>query len=248
VKDFPLLAAGEVEFAYPGNPEPVLRNLGFRLEPGEFLCILGPSGCGKSTLLNLAGGFLLPRKGTLLFRNAPVLRPDKRRVMVFQGYDQLFPWKTVLGNVLFPMKPRDKARARLLLELARMEGREEKYPRELSGGMRQRAALARALAADPELLLLDEPFDGLDPPTRRTLQETLLSLRSSLEISILMVTHDIREAVFLADRILLMSPRGELRREFRPERKPGGDAGRAGDPDEQLVGEIYREMESDRTR
>jgi len=246
VNPLPLLAAREVEFAYPGKSEPVFHNLSFRMEPGEFLCILGPSGCGKSTLLNLAGGFLLPRKGNILFRNTPVFRPDRSRVMVFQGYDQLFPWKTVLGNVLFPMKPRDRSRARRLLELTRMEGREESLPRELSGGMRQRTALARALAADPELLLLDEPFDGLDPPTRRTLQETLLTLRNSLKISMLMVTHDIREAVFLADRILLMSPRGELLREYRPERKTG--TGTAGDPDETLAEEIYREMESDRTR
>ena len=130
--------------------------------------------------------------------------------MVFQDYSQLFPWKTVLKNVTFPMKKKDTDLARKLLAVSGLNGSENLFPAALSGGMKQRAAIARALAAEPELLLLDEPFDGLDAPTRRDLQNTLLNLEEWMKTTVLMVTHDIDEAVYLADRIIVLDFNGEL--------------------------------------
>jgi len=203
-----------VSFAYTAADKPVLDGLSFAMRRGEIVCVLGPSGCGKTTLLNLAAGFLLPDSGTVLFGGKAVTKPEQSRIMVFQGYAQLFPWLTAEGNVLFPMRPKNRGRAAVLLALTGLAGSGRRYPSQLSGGMKQRVALARALAAEPEMLLLDEPFEGLDAPSRRDLQRTLVSVRDSTDTSILMVTHNIDEAVRTAGRILLLGGGGCLSGEF----------------------------------
>ncbi|MBI9102829.1 MAG: ABC transporter ATP-binding protein [Spirochaetales bacterium] len=205
-----ILKIQNINFTWPQNVKPLFSDLSLDICKGVITCILGPSGCGKTSMLNLAGGFILPDSGRITFNGAVVNRPEKSRVMVFQDYSQLFPWKTVLKNVTFPMEKKDKNLALKLLELSGLKGVENLYPAALSGGMKQRVAIARALAARPELLLLDEPFDGLDAPTRRALQNTLLNLEGETATSIMMVTHDIDEAVYLSDRLLVMSAGGKI--------------------------------------
>jgi ABC-type nitrate/sulfonate/bicarbonate transport system ATPase subunit len=193
----------DISFGYPGYPE-VLSGLTTSLYTGEIVCVIGASGCGKSTMLNLAGGFLKPSSGILSDGRGEVSSPSAERVMVFQDSDQLFPWLTVRENAAFPNSPRD--RVLQLLTMVGLSDAAELYPAQLSGGMKQRAVIARALAGSPEILLLDEPFTALDAPTRRGLQDTLLDLNAEFGVSMLFVTHDIREAVYLADRIMVMMP------------------------------------------
>lgn len=207
-KNGPVLACKNLVFSYPGSGKTVLENLSFEQERGGIICVLGPSGCGKTTLLNLAAGFLHPDGGALLFNGIEVRKPERSRIMVFQGYTQLFPWLNAGDNVLFPMRTKSRTRALSLLALTGLADAGHFYPSQLSGGMKQRVALARALAADPEMLLLDEPFEGLDAPSRRDLQRTLVSVRDSTATSILMVTHNIDEAVRTADRVLLLGANG----------------------------------------
>ncbi len=183
-----------------------------RVEPGEFVSIIGPSGCGKSTLLNAVAGFLTPTAGTVLVDNEPVRGPGADRGMVFQQYS-LFPWKTVRENVEFGLKMKGvsaherKQSARTLLGLAGLSQFEDHYPDRLSGGMKQRVGIVRALAAGPKVLLLDEPFGALDSQTRQIMQQILTNLWQRLGISVLFVTHDIDEAIFLSDRIYVMTAR-----------------------------------------
>jgi NitT/TauT family transport system ATP-binding protein len=176
--------------------------------PGEFVCILGPSGCGKSTLLNSVAGYVPTTSGQVLIDGEPVTAPGPDRRMVFQQYS-LFPWKTVRENVAFG--PRILGRAEpdsiantmiAMVGLTKFAGR---YPAELSGGMQQRVGIARALATYPNVLLMDEPFGALDSQTRHMMQESLLEIWSEFGITVLFVTHDIDEAVFLGDRVLVMS-------------------------------------------
>ena len=179
---------------------------------GEFVALLGPSGCGKSTLLNLIAGFEKATAGQILQAGVPITKPDRRRTVVFQEYG-LFPWKTIQQNVEFGLKAKGiKARqradmARHLLGVVRLEGFEDRYPHEISGGMKQRAAIARAVAPDPDVLLMDEPFGALDAQTRVLLQEEVARIAAETAKTIVFVTHSIDEAVFLADRILVMSTR-----------------------------------------
>ncbi len=205
-----LLEIRNLEFSYPGKDESLFGGLSFTLSEGQITCVLGLSGCGKTTLLNIAAGFRLPKGGEVRFKGVPVTKPEISRVMVFQDYSQLFPWKTAIKNVMFPMIHKNEARARKLLSLSGLDSEYEKYPAELSGGMKQRVAIARALAAEPELLLLDEPFDGLDAPTRRSLQNTLLNLEEEMRVTLLMVTHDIDEAVYLSDQIIILGRGGRI--------------------------------------
>ncbi len=205
-----ILDCKNLSFSYPQTDKKILKNLSFTQGRGEIICVLGPSGCGKSTLLNLAAGFLFPNEGELLFNGIEIRKPERSRIMVFQGYAQLFPWLTATNNVLFPMRTKNRARAESLLALTGLANAGHLFPSRLSGGMKQRVALARALAADPEMLLLDEPFEGLDAPSRKDLQRTLISVRESTGTSILMVTHNIDEAVRTADRILLLAGNGDL--------------------------------------
>ena len=182
------------------------------VEPGEFVSIIGPSGCGKSTLLNALAGFLTPSSGSVTVDGAPVSGPSAERGMIFQQYS-LFPWKTVRENVEFGLKmkglPRSERerQARTLLGLAGLSAFENHYPDRLSGGMKQRVGIVRALATGPRILLLDEPFGALDAQTRLIMQQILTNMWQRLKISVLFVTHDIDEAIFLSDRIYVMTAR-----------------------------------------
>jgi ABC-type nitrate/sulfonate/bicarbonate transport system ATPase subunit len=181
---------------------------------GEFVCIVGPSGCGKSTLLNVIGGLVRPSAGAVFVDQHRVSGPGPDRGMVFQSYT-LYPWLTVRANVEFglqlarmPSRERRSISDRLI-ELVRLEGFADAYPKALSGGMRQRVAIARALANNPLVLLMDEPFGALDAQTRALMQELLLDVWQRDARTVLFVTHDIDEAIFLADRVLIMSHRPE---------------------------------------
>lgn len=191
-------------------PLQVLDDVSLDISSGEVVVLLGPSGCGKSTLLNIIAGFLSPSRGQVLHDGVPVSRPDKSRTVVFQDY-ALFPWMTVQRNVEFGLKAQgvaqpERARiARNFLSLVRLGGFEERYPHEISGGMKQRAAIARALAPDPDILLMDEPFGALDAQTRVLLQEELARIVAQASRTVVFVTHSIEEAVFLADRVVVMS-------------------------------------------
>ncbi|MGJ4967668.1 MULTISPECIES: ABC transporter ATP-binding protein [unclassified Bradyrhizobium] len=191
------------------------------VEPGEFVSIVGPSGCGKSTLLNAVAGFLKPTSGVVTVDGHAVTGPSAERGMVFQQYS-LFPWKTVRENVEFGLKMRgmpkfERARAaRTLLGLAGLEAFENHYPERLSGGMKQRVGIVRALATGPKVLLLDEPFGALDAQTRIIMQQILTNMWQRLKISVLFVTHDIDEAIFLSDRVYCMTARpGSIKAEIQ---------------------------------
>jgi NitT/TauT family transport system ATP-binding protein len=178
----------------------------------EFVALLGPSGCGKSTLLYLMGGFLPIQAGLIRVNGKPVTEPGPDRGVVFQHF-ALFPWKTVLGNILYGLAnlkvPRDEARARAqkFIDMVHLTGFEDAFPNQLSGGMKQRAAIARTLAVDPDILLMDEPFGALDAQTRGIMQEELLSIWNGARKTVVFVTHDVREAVYLAERVVMMTAR-----------------------------------------
>ncbi len=189
-----------------------VSGVSLHVEPGEFVSIIGPSGCGKSTLLNAVAGFLTPTEGRVTLDGASIRGPGADRGMVFQQYS-LFPWKTVRQNVEFGLKmkgvslhERQRA-ARTLLGLAGLSPFENQYPDALSGGMKQRVGIVRALAPGPKVLLLDEPFGALDAQTRSIMQQVLTNMWQQLRISVLFVTHDIDEAIFLSDRIYVMTAR-----------------------------------------
>ncbi len=186
----------------------------------EFVSIVGPSGCGKSTLLRVAAGLQRPSSGAVTLNGAPVTGPGADRGMVFQSYT-LFPWLTVHGNVEFGLRLRGLREdecgriARRYIELVGLTGFERAYPKELSGGMQQRAAIARALANDPEILLMDEPFGALDAQTRALMQELLLAVWDQTHKTVLFVTHDIDEAILLSDRVYIMTARpGRIKEEL----------------------------------
>ena len=178
----------------------------------EFVALLGPSGCGKSTLLYLIGGFLPVEKGAIRVEGNPIAGPGPDRGIVFQHF-ALFPWKTVLGNILYGLERQGMAkaerekRARDFIELVGLAGFEDSYPSQLSGGMKQRTAIARTLAFDPNILLMDEPFGALDAQTRGLMQAELLRIFQRTPKTVIFVTHDVQEAVFLADRVAVMSAR-----------------------------------------
>jgi NitT/TauT family transport system ATP-binding protein len=178
----------------------------------EFIALLGPSGCGKSTLLYLVGGFLPVGAGAIRIDGAPVAGPGPDRGIVFQHF-ALFPWKTVRGNVLYGLeklglpRPERERRAQEYIDLVGLSGFEASYPSQLSGGMKQRAALARTLAIDPSTLLMDEPFGALDAQTRSLMQSELLAIWQRSPKTVIFVTHDVQEAVYLAQRVVVMSAR-----------------------------------------
>ena len=189
-----------------------LEDVSLEVRPREFLALLGPSGCGKSTLLYLIGGFLPVETGSILVDGKPVIGPGPDRGIVFQHF-ALFPWKTVRKNVLYGLErqglPRDarESRAKAFIDLVGLSGFEESYPSQLSGGMKQRAAIARTLAFDPRTLLMDEPFGALDAQTRSLMQTELLSIWEKTRKTVIFVTHDVHEAVYLASRVAVMSAR-----------------------------------------
>jgi ABC-type nitrate/sulfonate/bicarbonate transport system ATPase subunit len=195
---------------------PVLDDVSLSVAAGEFVCLLGPSGCGKSTLLNIAGGFVKPVQGTVTIDGEPVTGPDPRRIFVFQERG-VFPWLTVEQNIGFGLFRQTDAEKRErvahYIQLVGLKGFEKSYPRELSGGMKQRLEVARALAVNPDVLYLDEPFGALDSITRLQMRRELLRIWHAERKTILFVTHDIEESVQLADRVVVLSARpGRVRR------------------------------------
>jgi NitT/TauT family transport system ATP-binding protein len=187
-----------------------ISDISLRIEDGAFVSVLGPSGCGKSTLLYIVGGFVAPTEGVARVRGVPITGPGPDRGPVFQEF-ALFPWKSVLGNVTYGLRqqgvPRGQAEAqgRRLIEMVGLKGFEDFYPKELSGGMKQRVAIARTLAYRPAVLLMDEPFGALDAHTRTRLQNDLLNIWERDRKTVLFVTHSVDEAVFLSDRVVVMT-------------------------------------------
>jgi|AGTN01.1.fsa_nt_gi ABC-type nitrate/sulfonate/bicarbonate transport system, ATPase component len=205
------LAGISHHFDLEGQVLPVLKDVSFRVEPGEFVALLGPSGCGKSTLLRLLSGLETPRRGQLLEDGAPIKGPDPSRVVMFQD-PTLFPWRTVWNNVALGLEARgllktQKHRVDEALELVGLAAFAKAFPHQLSGGMAQRVSLARALVNDPRLLMLDEPLGKLDALTRLAMQGELVDLWQRTGVTALLVTHDVEEALFLATRVLVFSER-----------------------------------------
>jgi NitT/TauT family transport system ATP-binding protein len=195
-----------------GRPVLALEDVSLEVKAREFVALLGPSGCGKSTLLYLMGGFLPTETGKIVVNGKPVSGPGPDRGIVFQHF-ALFPWKTVRSNILYglerqgmPRGEREK-RAQQFIDLVGLTGFEDSFPSQLSGGMKQRTAIARTLAFDPEILLMDEPFGALDAQTRSLMQSELLGIWERTPKTVIFVTHDVQEAVYLADRVFVMSAR-----------------------------------------
>ncbi len=198
-------------YTFEGRPLPVLERVSLRVEPGDFVALLGPSGCGKSTLLRLVAGLEPPDRGTLHADDEEIVGPDPSRVVVFQD-PTLFPWRTVWRNASLGLEARgllktQRGRVDEALKLVGLDGFANAYPHQLSGGMAQRAALARALVNDPRLLILDEPLGKLDSLTRLAMQSELLALWRRSQATVLLVTHDVEEALMLATRVVVFSPR-----------------------------------------
>ena len=219
----PLLRAGHVTIEYAGAQGTVraTEDVSFDVHRGDRFVLLGPSGCGKSTLLKAVGGFIAPRAGSLLLKGKPITRPGRERIVVFQEFDQLPPWKTVEANVMFPLlaggvkQAEARERARHWLGKVGLARFSDAYPHTLSGGMKARVAIARALAMQPAVLLMDEPFAALDALTRRSMQEELQALWDEIGFTMLFVTHLIEEALVVGNRILLLSPHpGRVRAEL----------------------------------
>ena len=229
-------------FLPDGSSNVAVSDVTLEARPGEFLCFVGPSGCGKTTVLRVAAGLLAPTVGEARLNGQPILGPGRERCLVFQEY-ALFPWYTALDNVAYGMKlmgqPK-KQRRQTGLELLRRVGLASyanHYPAELSGGMRQRVAIARALAVDPEVLLMDEPFGALDAQTRPELQTELLRIWQQSNKTTLFITHSIEEAVYLADRVLVMASHpGRIVREL------GIDLKRPRDKQSKEFNEFEREI------
>jgi len=253
-----LVQAKDLVVAYPrqdGKPIEVLHKIDLQVRAGEILAILGPSGCGKSSLLRVLAGLLRPTSGTILYRGQPLDGPNPGVAMVFQTF-ALFPWLTVLDNVELGLKAAgvdpDRARARAIemIDLIGLDGFESAFPKELSGGMRQRVGFARALAVEPDILLMDEPFSALDPLTAENLRTDLLELWLKRRIptrAIVVVTHSIEEAVFMADRIIVLADNpGRIVDEVRPELPHWRD--RRSPQFQQIVERTYALLTGDRAR
>ena len=211
----PLIRAQRLNKTYAaqdGKSVVALQNLDFHIDRGEFVTVVGPSGCGKSTLLKIMAGILAGGSGSLTMGGTAITGPSRQVGVVFQA-PVLLPWRTALDNVMVPIEIQRRGRtahldtARGLLRMVGLEGFEQKYPSELSGGMQQRVGIARALVHDPELLLMDEPFGALDAMTREQMNLELLRIWGGSGKTVMLVTHSIPEAVFLADRVIVMSPR-----------------------------------------
>jgi NitT/TauT family transport system ATP-binding protein len=208
------IAAQDLTVVFPHDNQNItaIEGLSFQIRAGEFACFLGTTGCGKSTILNVIAGFVRPTTGTVLLDEAPITQPGPERGIVFQQF-ALFPWRTVEGNIEFGPRMRGlpKRERKVLLDeyisLVGLSGFEKSYPSELSGGMQQRVGIARVLANDPSVLLMDEPFGSLDAQTRLMMQESLLDIWQRTKKTIVFVTHDVDEAIFLADRIYVLTAR-----------------------------------------
>jgi NitT/TauT family transport system ATP-binding protein len=199
-----------------------LTEIDLEIAPREFVSLIGPSGCGKSTLLKAVGGYMKPVEGEIRLKGEAVTRPGPDRMMVFQEFDQLLPWRTVKENVMFPLRasgrlPRKAAEEKALEYIAKvnLSGFADSFPHTLSGGMKQRVAIARGMAMEPDILLMDEPFAALDALTRRKMQDELLALWEGTRFTVLFVTHSIPEAIKVGSRILLLSPHpGQVKAEM----------------------------------
>jgi len=205
----------DVQHLYPsrvGKPTLALDGVELEIKNQEFMAVLGPSGCGKSTLLYIMGGFIPLQSGRIVVDGMPVTEPGPDRGVVFQHF-ALFPWKSVQDNILYGLEKQKVPKKQRLettqhyIDLVQLRGFEDAYPEQLSGGMKQRVAIARTLATDPDTLLMDEPFGALDAQTRRLMQEELLTIWKRSPKTVMFVTHDVREAVFLADRVAVMTAR-----------------------------------------
>ena len=227
-----------VDFHFSHNSFPILKDFSLEVRPGEFFMLLGPSGCGKTTVMNIQAGFEKAQRGEVLAGNKFVGGPGRDRAVVFQNSDSLYSWLTVLENVEFPLRIAGAAKkdrreqARKALRLVGLESHEEKYPSELSGGMKQRTQLARALVLESPILLMDEPFAALDAQTRSVLQDDLVRISMRTKRTILFITHDIAEAISLGDRIGVMTagPRSSIKEIFnvplpRPRRRGSSQFG-----------------------
>ncbi|MET3649488.1 ABC transporter ATP-binding protein [Phyllobacterium ifriqiyense] len=220
----PLLSVENVTLEYktPGRVVRATQNVSFDVWEADRFILLGASGCGKSTLLKAVGGFIAPREGRIVLDGRTIQGPGPDRVVVFQEFDQLPPWKTVRENVAFPMRASGRVgrkeaaeRAEHYIEKVGLSRFADAYPNTLSGGMKQRVAIARALAMEPRVLLMDEPFAALDALTRRKMQEELLALWEEVRFTLLFVTHSIEEALVVGNRIALLSPHpGRMRAEI----------------------------------
>ena len=237
-----MLRIAHLNARYAGQP--VLQDINLQLDSQELLVVLGPSGCGKTTLLNLVAGFLPVESGSITLDNQPVTGPGAERGVVFQ-HEGLLPWRNVLDNVAFGLqlagmsRPDRDAIARRLIRQVGLEGAEKRAIWQLSGGQRQRVGIARALATDPQLLLLDEPFGALDAFTREQMQTLLLTLWRDSGKQILLITHDIEEAIFLASELILLSPGpGRIVERLRPgfgQRFAAGESCRSIKSDPQFI-------------
>ena len=230
-----------------GAPTWALRDVSLQIGDGEFVCLIGPSGCGKTTLLHLIASFLQPSRGSVAFEQRPVTGPGPDRGVVFQEY-ALFAWMTARQNVEFGLraKPLSRADRRRLalyaLERVGLAAAADKYPHEMSGGMRQRVAVARALVVEPKVLLMDEPFAAVDAMTRQTLQDDLLRLWQEIGVSVVFVTHNIDEAIYLAQRVVIMAPHpGSIVSDRRIEAAYPRDRGSA------AFGELYGSISGELT-
>jgi NitT/TauT family transport system ATP-binding protein len=210
----PILRARGVRVAigHGQNRLVILDSMDIDVKPGEFLCVVGPSGCGKTTLLRLFAGLLLPTEGTVLFDGQPITAPARERAMVFQDYARaLLPWRTVWANVALPYERKHvphrerRDRAYSLLERMGLKDFGDYYPGQLSGGMQQRVQIARCLAQEPRILLMDEPFGALDALTRQALQDEITRLAAERETTVVFITHDLEEAIYLGDRVIALA-------------------------------------------
>ena len=256
----PLVVVREVSHTFPGPngsaPVQALSRVSLEVREGEFLAVVGPSGCGKSTLLEIMAGLLAPTQGQVYIRGEPVRGPRPDIGVVFQE-DSTFPWLTALENVEFGLRmrgvPADARRqaARAMIELVGLAGFEQHFPHQLSGGMRQRVAIARTLVLQPRIILMDEPFGALDAQTRLAMGDELLRICERLRATIFFVTHDIAEAVRLADRVVLMSARpGTVRLVLdNPLPRPREFAAVASRPEfSQLVGRLWETLRQEVAR
>lgn len=208
-----ILSVSDITKIYESGKRQVVgvKNISFCVEEGDFVSIIGPSGCGKSTLLRCIACFEKTNNGKICLNERPVTKPAPDRFMIFQGLDQLFPWFTLKENIVFAMKVVDKGqknfnkKAEHYLELVGLEGFGDFYPYQLSGGMKQRASIARALSVRPKLLLMDEPFGSLDAFSRRAIHQMFLKVWQKTGVTVIFVTHDIEEAIDLSDKILVFS-------------------------------------------
>ena len=231
-----LLGVEDVTLCYTTTEQIVTATwrVRFEIEAGDRFILLGPSGCGKSSLLKAVGGYMAPTEGRITLKGRQIHKPGPDRMMVFQEFDQLLPWKTVLDNVTFPMqvskrvrRSEIKDRAMRYIEKVKLTKFVNVYPHMLSGGMKQRVAIARAMAMEPDILLMDEPFAALDALTRREMQEELLQLWDDVRFTVLFVTHSIEEAIIIGSRILVLSPhpgrvKAELNSHLFDHRSQGG--------------------------